>query len=168
MVYAGDKSKMHSICSTPELAERKKFLRWVWKYVCINTRWDSANWCIRNRWEKWWLLVLLWLVITSSWSYFIITNFHTELKTSGKYQPWHEFSNIYTLYTTMGVERGGVEGVLGPSLLLKFSYYIFSNKGCLLSSEWKKWNFTIFAHPTKVLGFTWKILLLPPWHTTFD
>jgi len=24
-----DKSKMHSICSTPELAEREKFLRWV-------------------------------------------------------------------------------------------------------------------------------------------
>ena len=28
-VYAGDKSKMHSICSTPELAERENFLRWV-------------------------------------------------------------------------------------------------------------------------------------------
>jgi len=45
---------------------------------------------------------------------------------------------------------------------LTFSYYIFSKKGCLLSFEWKKWNFTIFAHPTKILDFTWKILLLPP------
>jgi len=66
----------------------------------------------------------------------------------------------------MGVGRGGVEAVLGPSLLLKFDIfllrYMFSKKGCLLSFEWKKWNFTIFAHPTKILGFTWKILLLPP------
>jgi len=26
----------------------------------------------------------------------------------------------------------------------------------------KKGNFAIFAHPMKILGFTWKILLLPP------
>jgi len=33
----------------------------------------------------------------------------------------------------------------------------------------EKWNFKIFAHPAKFLGFTWKILLLiPPWYTTFD
>jgi len=43
-----------------------------------------------------------------------------------------------------------------------FSYYISSTKGCLLSFERKKWNFNTFAHPTKILGFTWNILLFPP------
>jgi len=45
---------------------------------------------------------------------------------------------------------------------LTFSYYIFSKNGCLLSFMCKKWNFTIFAQPTKLLGFTWKILVLTP------
>ena len=43
-----------------------------------------------------------------------------------------------------------------------FSYYLSSTKGCLLSFERKKWNFNTFAHPTKILGFTWNILLFPP------
>jgi len=52
-----------------------------------------------------------------------------------------------------------------------FFYYISSTKGCLLSFERKKWNFNIFANPTKILGFIWKILLFPPlvhnvWLTT--
>jgi len=51
-------------------------------------------------------------------------------------------SPTFTLYTIMGVGRGGVEAVLGPSLLLKFDIfllrYMFSKKGCLLSFEWKK------------------------------
>ena len=29
-VHAGDKSTLHSTCSTPELAERENFLWWVW------------------------------------------------------------------------------------------------------------------------------------------
>jgi len=67
------------------------------------------------------------------------------------------------MYTAIGVGEG-VEGALAPPCILNliFSYYIFSKKGCLLSFEWKKCNFTIFAHPPKILGFTWKILLLPP------
>ena len=55
-------------------------------------------------------------------SYFIITNFHTELKRQ------ENISNdinspTFTLYTTMGLGWGGVEGVLGPSLLLKFDIF---------------------------------------------
>jgi len=29
--------------------------------------------------------------------YFIITNFHTKLKTLGKGQPWYELSSIYAI-----------------------------------------------------------------------
>jgi len=49
-----------------------------------------------------------------------------------------------------------------PAFKIRHFPIIFSKKGCFLSFEWKKWNFTIFAHSTKMLGFTWKILLLPP------
>jgi len=55
----------------------------------------------------------------------------------------------------------------GPWTSIHFEIFIFpiiflAKKGCLLSFERKKWNFTIFVHPTKVLGFTWKILPFTP------
>jgi len=55
-------------------------------------------------------------------SYFIITNFHTELKTSGKCQPWHEFSKIYTIHNhrrRKGRSRSGTR-----PLLLKFDIFL--------------------------------------------
>jgi len=57
-------------------------------------------------------------------SYFIITNFHTELKLQENIS--HDMNSpTFTLYTTIGVGSGGVEGVLGPSLLLKFDIFLF-------------------------------------------
>ena len=44
-------------------------------------------------------------------SYFIITNFHTELKPQENIS--HDMNSpTFTLYTTMGVGRGGVEEAL--------------------------------------------------------
>ena len=78
-----------------------------------------------------------------------------------KCQPWQEY--IHYHWRRKGKGRR-VTWRLPAFWNLIFSYYIFNKKGCLLSFEWKKWNFTIFAHSTKILGFTWKILLLtPPW-----
>jgi len=56
-------------------------------------------------------------------SYFIITNFHTELKPQENVSH-HMNSPTFTLCTTMGVGRGGVEEVLGSSLLLKFDIFL--------------------------------------------
>ena len=73
-------------------------------------------------------------------SYFITTNFHTKLKPQENIS--HDMTSpTFTLCTTMGVGRGGVEAVLGPSLLLKFDIfllrYMFSKKGCYLVSSGK-------------------------------
>ena len=44
-------------------------------------------------------------------SYFIITNFHTELKPQENIS--HDMNSpTFTLYTTMGVGSGGVKGIL--------------------------------------------------------
>jgi len=62
-------------------------------------------------------------------SYFIITDFHKELKRQENIS--HDMNSpTLTLYITMGVGRGGVEGVFGPSLLLKFDILLlyFSHK----------------------------------------
>ena len=53
-------------------------------------------------------------------SYFIITSFHTELKPQVNVEPWHE---TFTVYTTMVVGRGGVEGGHGPSLHLEIWHF---------------------------------------------
>jgi len=56
-------------------------------------------------------------------SYFIITNFHTELKRQENISRDMNSPTV-TPYTTKGVGRGEVEGVLGPSLLLKFVIFL--------------------------------------------
>jgi len=56
-------------------------------------------------------------------TYFIVTNFHTELKRQENIS--HDMNSpTVTLYTTMGGGRGGLKGVLGPSLLLKFDIFL--------------------------------------------
>jgi len=58
-------------------------------------------------------------------SYFIITNFHTELERQENIS--HVMNSpTATLYITIGVGKGGVEGVLGPSVLLKFDIFRLS------------------------------------------
>jgi len=46
----------------------------------------------------------------------------------------------------MGVGRGS-RGALAPSWILKIS----AKKGCFLSFEWDKINFTTFSPPRKIL-----------------
>ena len=56
-------------------------------------------------------------------SYFIITNFHTELKPQKNVS--HDMnSSTFTLCTQPGVGRGEVEGALAPPCILKFDIFL--------------------------------------------
>jgi len=56
-------------------------------------------------------------------SYFIITNFHTEIKPQENVN--HDMNSpTATLHTTIIVRRGGVEGVLSPSCVLKIDIFL--------------------------------------------
>ena len=73
-------ARISYICSTPELLERNLCDSFE-AYIII--RWDTASWCARNSCEK---RYSLFLCAVSDYkrfdwsSYFIIINFHTELK----------------------------------------------------------------------------------------
>ena len=139
--YAGDKGKVHSICSTPELSERREILRWAWNYKFKSLLRDIQQaGASKTAGES---VIPCFTLVTDykrldTRLYFIITNFHTEPKTSGTCQPWHEFFNIYTIYTTISVKRGWAEGGLGPSwhfLIWHFPIVFLAKK--ILSFEWK-------------------------------
>ena len=53
----------------------------------------------------------------------------------------------------IGIERR--EGGLGPHWILSFDIFIsnFYQKGCFLSFEWEKGNFTIFGSPGEIIGY---------------
>jgi len=104
-------------------------------------------------------------------SYFITTSFHTELKPHVNVEPWHEFSNIYTVPTTMVVGRGAIERGHGPSLHLEiwhFSIKCLAKKIVFLVSI-RKNEISRFLPPTKILVFTWKkIFSSAHVHNSFD
>jgi len=82
------------------------------------------------RQKQLWKALLLVLLSVSDYkridrsSCFIITSFHTELKPQVNVEPWHGFSNIYTIHATMVVGRGGAEGRHGPSLHLEIWHFL--------------------------------------------
>ena len=110
-------------------------------------------------------LVLLWLVITSS---SIQDRISLSLTTTRSLN-LRKISAMTWIrqqlhYTQPWALEG--EGWKGPWPLPAFEIWHFpiiflAKKVVYLVSSWKKLNFTIFALPTKILGFTWKIILLP-------
>ena len=85
--------------------------------------------------------------------------------TSGKCQPWHEFSNISTIRNNRH-RKGGVSR-RGPWPLpafwnFTFSYYNLSKKHCLLGFEWIKINFTILPTLRKPMASPENSTLAPP------
>jgi len=81
MAYAGDKCKMHSICSTPELSERKEIFAMGLKLKFTSLLDDIQQAGASERAGK---SVTSCFTLVSDYkrldprSYFIITNFHTE------------------------------------------------------------------------------------------
>jgi len=79
--------------------------------------------------------------------------------TSGKCQPWHEFSSIYnTIYTTMDFERRRAEEELGPFLGFEFWHFtvkVLAKMFVFLVSSGKN-KISPFWPLTKIFCFRWK------------
>ena len=97
-------------------------------------------------------------------------NFKAWLGLRWAYFGWPNFNNSSKHIIFIGVRKGQVG--LDPPWILKFDIFLlhFLQKGCFISFEREKWNFTNFSLLEKFFLLPWKKPLLPtpPWQNPSD
>jgi len=96
-------TKLSYIVFITRQSYQREILRWFWNEIYIAIRWDAARWCATSICRKRYSLVLLAVYdykrLDSS-LYFIIANFHTELKPQVNDKK-DKKSPEFTQYTTL-------------------------------------------------------------------